>query len=162
MKVADYLVRALAACGVRHIFGYPGAPLVPLLAALQRQTVVEWVLMRHENAAAHAAAAQAKLTGQLAVCVATSGPGALQAVCGIVDAQLDRAPLLALTALSSRATSSGTGTSKTWTRRASTMPSFRRASPAPRRRSSWHSCETSWATQRSSTRRYTLLCRSMS
>lgn len=102
MKVADYLVRALAACGVRHIYGYPGSPLVPLLAALQRQDVVEWVLMRHENAAALAASAQAKLTGELAVCVATSGPGALQAVCGIVDAQLDRAPLLALTGVVAR------------------------------------------------------------
>ena len=102
MKVADYLVRALAVCGVQHIFGYPGSPLVPLLAALQRQDVVKWVLMRHENAAALAAAAQAKLTGQLAVCVATSGPGALQAVCGIVDAKLDRAPLLALTGVVAR------------------------------------------------------------
>jgi thiamine pyrophosphate-dependent acetolactate synthase large subunit-like protein len=102
MKVADYLVAFLAACGVRQIFGYPGSPLVPLLAALQRQDSIDWVLMRHENAAALAASAQAKLTGKLAVCVATSGPGALQAVCGIVEAQLDRAPLLALTGVVAR------------------------------------------------------------
>ncbi|WP_366657905.1 thiamine pyrophosphate-binding protein [Fodinicurvata sp. EGI_FJ10296] len=102
MKVADYLVAFLAACGVRHIYGYPGSPLVPLLGALQRQDTVQWVLMRHENAAALAAAAEAKLTGRLAVCMATSGPGALQAVCGVVEAQLDRAPLLALTGVVSR------------------------------------------------------------
>lgn len=102
MKVADYLVEFLAACGVRHIFGHPGSPLVPLLAALERQDKIEWILMRHENAAALAAAAQAKRTGELAVCVATSGPGALQAVCGIVEAQLDRAPVLALTGVVAR------------------------------------------------------------
>lgn len=97
MKVADYLIAYLAACGVRHIFGYPGSPLVPLLAALKRQETVQWVLMRHENAAALAAGAQAKLTGTIGVCLATSGPGALQTVCGVADAHLDRVPLLALT-----------------------------------------------------------------
>ncbi|MFM7083891.1 MAG: thiamine pyrophosphate-binding protein [Hyphomicrobium sp.] len=95
--VADYIIRYLAACGVRHIFGYPGSPLIPLLSALQRQEQVQWILMRHENAAALAASAQAKLTGCLAVCFSTSGPGALQAVCGTVEAHLDRAPLLAFT-----------------------------------------------------------------
>ena len=103
MKIADYLIAYLAACGVRHIFGYPGSPLVPLLAALKRQNAVQWVLMRHENAAALAAGAQAKLTGTLGVCLATSGPGALQTVCGVADAHLDRAPLLALTGVVARA-----------------------------------------------------------
>lgn len=102
MNVADTVISFLAACGVRHVFGYPGSPLVPLLAALRRQSVVEWILMRHENAAALAAAAQAKLTGRLAVCLATSGPGALQTVCGVADAHYDRAPLLALTGVVSR------------------------------------------------------------
>ncbi len=102
MKVADYLVKYLSACGVRQIFGYPGSPLVPILAALRRQSDVEWILMRHENAAALAASAQAKLTGQLAVCLATSGPGALQTVCGVADAHFDRAPVLALTGVVSR------------------------------------------------------------
>jgi pyruvate oxidase len=103
MNVADYLVSFLYAIGVRHIFGYPGSPLVPLLAALERQTDVQWVLMRHENAAALAASAQAKLTDRLSVCVATSGPGALNFVCGLVDAHLDRVPMLALTGLVSMA-----------------------------------------------------------
>lgn len=99
MNVADYLVAFLASLGIKHIFGYPGSPLVPLLAALERQSAVEWILMRHENSAALAASAQAKITGDLGVCVATSGPGALNFVCGVADAHLDRVPVLALTGL---------------------------------------------------------------
>jgi thiamine pyrophosphate-dependent acetolactate synthase large subunit-like protein len=99
MNSADFLVAYLAAQGVTHIFGYPGSPLVPLLAAIERQSTVRWVLMRHENAAALAASAHAKLTGRLGVCVGTSGPGALNLVGGVMDAQLDRAPVLALTGL---------------------------------------------------------------
>ena len=99
VNIADYLVSFLAATGVKAIFGYPGSPLVPFLAAIERQTDIEWVLMRHENAAALAASAYAKMTGRLGVCVATSGPGALNFVCGVVDAHLDRVPMLALTGL---------------------------------------------------------------
>jgi thiamine pyrophosphate-dependent acetolactate synthase large subunit-like protein len=73
--------------------------LVPLLAALERQDEVEWILMRHENSAALAASAQAKITGNMSVCVATSGPGALNFVCGVSDAHMDRVPMLALTGL---------------------------------------------------------------
>ena len=102
MTVADYVVAFLASIGVRHVFGYPGSPLVPLLAAIGRQDTVQWILMRHENAAALAASATAKRTGRLGVCCLTSGPGALQAVCGVADANLDRAPLLALTGLVAR------------------------------------------------------------
>ncbi|NKC34274.1 thiamine pyrophosphate-binding protein [Falsiroseomonas selenitidurans] len=108
MNVADHILSVLAKAGVRRIYGYPGTPLVPLLAALARQDPrrpdsIQWVLMRHENAAALAAAAEAKLTGRLGVCMVTSGPGALQAVCGVMDAQLDRAPLLLLSGLVPRA-----------------------------------------------------------
>ena len=99
MNVADFIVAFLGSLGVRHIFGYPGSPLVPLLAALERQDVVRWILMRHESAAAMAAGAHARLTGELGVCVATSGPGALNALPGVVDADLDRVPLLLLTGL---------------------------------------------------------------
>ena len=99
MKVADYVVSFLSAMGVRHVFGYPGSPLLPLLAAIDRHPDVRWVLMRHENSAALAASADGKLTGRLSVCVATSGPGALNFVCGVADAHLDRVPMLALTGL---------------------------------------------------------------
>src|SRR5688572_29299588 len=97
MEVADYLVAFLAAKGVRHVFGYPGGALVPLLEAIERHPQIEWVLMRHESSAAFAACAQAKLNGRLAVCAATAGPGALNFLCGVVDAHLDRAPVLTLT-----------------------------------------------------------------
>ena len=103
MNIADYLVSFLAASGVKYIFGYAGSPLVPLFTALERQTDVQWILMRHENAAALAASAYAKTTGRLGVCVATSGPGALNFVCGVVDGHLDRVPMLALTGLVSTA-----------------------------------------------------------
>jgi len=101
-SVADYVVSFLASIGVRQIYGYPGSPLVPLLAALERQDKVQWVLMQHENAAALAASASAKHTGTLGVCCLTSGPGALQGVCGVADANLDRAPLLVITGLVAR------------------------------------------------------------
>ena len=99
MNIADYIVAFLGSLGVRHIYGYPGSPLVPFLAALERQEEVRWVLMRHENAAAMAAGAHGRLTGELGVCVTTSGPGALNALCGVVDADLDRVPLLVITGL---------------------------------------------------------------
>ena len=111
MNVADYIIAFLGSLGVRHIFGYPGSPLVPLLAALERQDVVSWVLMRHENAAAMAAGAHARLTGELGVCAATSGPGALNAICGVIDADLDRVPVLPSPAKFLRLRS-GTGTSR--------------------------------------------------
>jgi thiamine pyrophosphate-dependent acetolactate synthase large subunit-like protein len=74
-----------------------------MFAALERQTDVRWILMRHENAAALAASAYAKATGGLGVCIATSGPGALNFICGVVDGHLDRVPVLALTGLVSTA-----------------------------------------------------------
>jgi thiamine pyrophosphate-dependent acetolactate synthase large subunit-like protein len=70
---------------------------------LERQTSVQWVLIRHENAAALATSAYAKITGRLGVCAATSEPGVLHFVCGVMDAHLDRVPLLALTGLISTA-----------------------------------------------------------
>lgn len=97
--ISDYIVDFLKNVGVRQVFGYPGTPILPLMAALERQSDIEWVLMRHENSAAMAASAQARLTGELAVCMATSGPGSANFICGLVDAQLDRAPVLALTGM---------------------------------------------------------------
>ena len=99
MTAADYIVAFLKAVGVRQVFGYPGTPIMPFLAALERQSDIEWVLMRHENSAAMAASAQARLTGQLTVCMATSGPGSANFICGLIDAQLDRVPVLALTGM---------------------------------------------------------------
>lgn len=99
MQLCDYVVRVLASRGVRHVFGYPGASIIPLMEAIERHPDVSWVLMRHEGSAALAAAASAKLTGRLAVCAATAGPGATNMVTGVLDAHLDRAPVLAVTGL---------------------------------------------------------------
>ena len=76
MNVADYIVAFLGSLGVRHVFGYPGSPLVPLLAALERQETVRFVLMRHESAAALAAGAHARLTGAPGPEVTTQTPSA--------------------------------------------------------------------------------------
>lgn len=103
MTLADFIVARLADMGVRHIFGVPGLALLPLLDALERQDRVRWVLMAHENAAAHAAAGESKLSGRVGVCATTSGPGALQPLCGVVDAHLDDTPLLLITGLVPRA-----------------------------------------------------------
>lgn len=82
-----------------HVFGYPGASILPLLQAVVNHPRLEWVLMRNEAAASLAASAQAKLTGRLAACLATSGPGATNLITGLIDAQLDGAPVLALTGM---------------------------------------------------------------
>ncbi len=95
--VADHIIEMLAAHGVTHVFGYAGAAVIPLVAAIERHPAVRWVLMRNEGAASLAASAFAKLTGQLAVCMASSGPGATNLITGLVDAQTDMAPVLAIT-----------------------------------------------------------------
>jgi pyruvate oxidase len=99
VQLCDYVVGVLASRGVRHVFGYPGASIIPLMDAIERHPDMSWVLMRHEGSAALAAAAGAKLTGRLAVCAATAGPGATNMATGVLDAHLDRAPVLALTGL---------------------------------------------------------------
>src|ERR1700690_1627204 len=93
--VADILVEALQKIGVRHIFGLIGDSLNPLADAIRR-SLIEWVGVRHEEGAALAAAGQAKLTGQLAVCAGTTGPGSNHLVAGLYEASRDHAPVLAL------------------------------------------------------------------
>lgn len=98
-SVSDYIIAELAKNGVTHIFGYPGASILPVMAAIDRHPTVEWVLMRNEASAALAASAHAKLTRKMAVCMATSGPGATNLITGLLDAQCDSAPVLAITGL---------------------------------------------------------------
>ena len=97
MNIADYLIQVLVSRQIHHIFGYPGASILPLMAAISHNPESEWILMRHEGSASLAASAQAKLRHQLAVCMATAGPGASNLATGLLDAQLDRVPLLAIT-----------------------------------------------------------------
>src|SRR5246127_4173639 len=93
--VAEVLVDVLERIGVRQIFGLIGDSLNPLGDALRRSNI-EWVGVRHEEGAALAAAGQAKLTGQLAVCAGTTGPGSTHLVAGLYEAARDHAPVLAL------------------------------------------------------------------
>src|SRR6202161_1164878 len=93
--VADILVGTLPQLGVKHIFGLIGDSLNPLADAVRRSKI-EWVGVRHEEGAALAAAGQAKLTGNLAVCAGTTGPGSTHLVAGLYEASRDHAPVLAL------------------------------------------------------------------
>jgi pyruvate dehydrogenase (quinone) len=93
--VADLLVGVLEQIGVKHIFALIGASLNPLADAIRRSRI-EWIGVRHEEGAALAAAGQAKLTGQLAVCAGTIGPGSNHLVAGLYEASRDHAPVLAL------------------------------------------------------------------
>jgi pyruvate dehydrogenase (quinone) len=93
--VAELLVGVLEQIGVRQIFGLIGDSLNPLADAIRRSRI-EWIGVRHEEGAALAAAGQAKLTGQLAVCAGTTGPGSTHLVAGLYEAARDHAPVLAI------------------------------------------------------------------
>ncbi len=97
MTGAEIVVRALIDQGVRHIFGYPGGAVLPIYDALFKQDVIEHILVRHEQGAAHAAEGYARSTGKAGVLLVTSGPGATNAVTGLTDAMMDSIPLVAIT-----------------------------------------------------------------
>ncbi len=94
-KASDLFVRCLEAEGVTHIFGLPGEENADLMISLL-DSPIDFVLCRHEQAAAFMADAYGRLTGQPGVCLATLGPGATNLVTGVADANMDRAPLVAL------------------------------------------------------------------
>ena len=95
--IADTVVRRLRAWGVRRVFGYAGDGIDPLLAAFRRANGdPELVTSRHEEMAAFMATGHAKYTGQVGVCLATQGPGAIHLLAGLYDAKLDRKPVVAL------------------------------------------------------------------
>src|SRR3982075_3814732 len=95
--VADFLIERLHQWGVRRIYGYPGDGINGVFGALQRaEGKIEFVQARHEEMAAFMASAHSKFTGELGVCIATSGPGATHLVTGLYDALLDHMPVLAI------------------------------------------------------------------
>jgi pyruvate dehydrogenase (quinone) len=95
--VGDFFWERLKQWGVRHVFGYPGDGINGLLGALQRRDGdIKFVQARHEEMAAFMASAYAKYTGELGVCLATSGPGASHLLTGLYDARLDHVPVLAI------------------------------------------------------------------
>src|SRR6476661_5959838 len=106
--VGDFLIDRLHAWGVRRIFGYPGDGINGVFGALQRaQGKIEFVQARHEEMAAFMASAHAKFTGELGVCIATSGPGAAHLITGLYDARLDHMPVLAIVGQQARAALGG-------------------------------------------------------
>ncbi len=94
---AEMLVRALVDQGVEVIFGYPGGAVLPIYDALFGENRLKHVLVRHEQGATHAAEGYARSTGKPGVVLVTSGPGATNAVTGIVDALMDSIPLVVIT-----------------------------------------------------------------
>jgi pyruvate dehydrogenase (quinone) len=95
--VADLLIATLADHGVTQVWGVVGDALNPVTDAIRREDRIEWIGVRHEEAGAFAASAQAQLTGRLAVCMGTVGPGAIHLLNGLYDARKSHAPVLAIT-----------------------------------------------------------------
>ncbi len=95
--VSDYVVRRLGDWGIRRIFGYPGDGINGFLGALDRASDrMEFIQVRHEEMSAFMACAHAKFTGEVGVCMATSGPGAIHLLNGLYDAKLDHQPVVAI------------------------------------------------------------------
>jgi pyruvate dehydrogenase (quinone) len=95
---ADYMAEALAQAGVRRIYGVVGDSLNGFTDSLRRMKSIEWIHMRHEEGAAFAAGAEAHLTGKLAVCAGSCGPGNLHLINGLFDAHRNNVPVLAIAA----------------------------------------------------------------
>ena len=97
-RVADLLVDVLVEAGVERIYGVPGDSLNGITDSIRTRENIQWIGMRHEEAAAFAAGAEAHLTGKLAVCAGSCGPGNLHLINGLYDCQRSRVPVLAIAA----------------------------------------------------------------
>src|SRR3954466_14222160 len=97
MKVSDFIIKRLSDWGITRIFGYPGDGINGILGALGRSLEpIKFTQVRHEEMAAMMACAHAKFTGEVGVCLATSGPGAIHLLNGLYDAKMDHAPVVAI------------------------------------------------------------------
>src|SRR6195952_4963574 len=95
--VGDHIIQRLYAWGVRTIYGYPGDGINGLIGALARsEGRIRFIQTRHEEIAAFMACAHAKFTGEVGVCMATSGPGAIHLLNGLYDAAMDHQPVVAI------------------------------------------------------------------
>ena len=103
LKGAEVICESLIREGVEVIFGHPGGAILPFYDALWSYPQLRHILVRHEQAAAHAADGYSRVTGKVGVCVATSGPGATNLVTGIMGAKADSVPLVAITGQVARA-----------------------------------------------------------
>src|SRR5437762_12051272 len=106
--VADFLLERLTEWGVHRIYGYPGDGINALVGALDRADGdPDFVQVRHEEMAAFMACGHAKWTGEVGVCMATSGPGAIHLLNGLYDAKLDHQPVVAIVGQQARAAHGG-------------------------------------------------------
>ncbi|MGH8626256.1 MAG: thiamine pyrophosphate-requiring protein [Gammaproteobacteria bacterium] len=106
--VSDFMVQRLYEWGVHRIYGYPGDGINGIMGALARaQDNVEFIQVRHEEMAAFMACGHAKFTGQVGICLATSGPGAIHLLNGLYDAKLDHQPVVAIVGQQRRAALGG-------------------------------------------------------
>src|SRR5215468_5687686 len=97
MPGAEMVIKALVDQGVDVVFGYPGGAVLPIYDALFKQNQLRHILVRHEQAAVHAAEGYARTTGRVGAVLVTSGPGATNAVTGLTDALMDSIPIVCLT-----------------------------------------------------------------
>ncbi|HSH66056.1 MAG TPA: thiamine pyrophosphate-binding protein, partial [Bacteroidia bacterium] len=105
---SDYLINRLHEWGIRRIFGFPGDGINGLMGALGRQEdKIKFIQVRHEENSAFMACAHAKFTGEVGVCMATSGPGAIHLLNGLYDAKLDHQPVVAIVGQQARAALGG-------------------------------------------------------
>src|SRR6202012_4751137 len=106
--VGDFLFERLSLWGVKRIFGYPGDGINGLMGALDRAGPdFQFVQVRHEEMAAFMACAHAKFTGEVGVCMATSGPGAIHLLNGLYDAKMDHQPVVAIVGQQARVSLGG-------------------------------------------------------
>jgi pyruvate dehydrogenase (quinone) len=96
MNTSDFFVERLKAWGIKRIFGYSGDGINGVIGAIQRDGTLDFIQVRHEEMAAFMATADAKFSGELAVCLATGGPGATHLLTGLYDAKMDHMPVLAI------------------------------------------------------------------
>ena len=102
-KVSDFLLKRLSEWGVKRIYGFPGDGINGIVGAFARAgDLIDFVQVRHEEMAAFMACAHAKFTGEVGVCLATSGPGAIHLLNGLYDAQLDHQSVVAIVGQQSR------------------------------------------------------------
>src|ERR687885_2943016 len=94
---AEQVIKSLVDQGVEVIFGYPGGAVLPIYDSLFKQNRLRHILVRHEQAAVHAAEGYARSTGKVGVVLVTSGPGATNAVTGLTDALMDSVPVVCIT-----------------------------------------------------------------
>ena len=109
-NVSDFVLERMKGWGVKRVFGFPGDGISGLIAAIGRddgEDALDFIQVRHEESAAFMACAHAKFTGEVGVCMATSGPGAIHLLNGLYDAKLDHQSVVAIVGQQARAALGG-------------------------------------------------------